>query len=76
MSGEEGSGAGNPENVKDLGAEVGVCLGEDQEEHIFDTATIVSIPPNLKHCPVTVRNVTKPVIFLVICTAGEKVDIW
>ncbi|OGN88646.1 MAG: hypothetical protein A2158_08035 [Chloroflexi bacterium RBG_13_46_14] len=67
---------GNPENVNDLGAEVSVCLGEEQEEHVFDTATIVSIPPNLKHCPVTVRNVSTPLVFLVICTAEEKIDIW
>ncbi len=67
---------GNTENVNDLGAEVSVCLGEEQEEHVFDTATIVSIPSNLKHCPVTVTNVTRPLVFLVICTAEEKVDIW
>ena len=67
---------GNPEKVSDLGAEVSVCLGEEQEEHSFNTATIVSIPPDLKHCPVTVRNATRPLVFLVICTAGEKVDIW
>jgi hypothetical protein len=67
---------GNPENVNELAAEVSVCLGEEQEEHAFETATIVSIPPNLKHCPVTVRNVTKPLIFLVICTTEEKTDLW
>jgi hypothetical protein len=67
---------GNPENVNDLGAEVSACLGEEQEEHVFNTATIVSIPPDLKHCPVTVRNVTRPIVFLVICTAEEKVDLW
>lgn len=67
---------GNPENVKELGAEVSVCLGEEQEEYVSYTAAIVSIPPNLKHCPVTVRNVTNPLVFLVICTAEEKVDIW
>jgi len=67
---------GNPEKIKDLGAEVNVCLGNEQEEQVFDTAAIISIPPNLKHCPVTVTNVTKPLVFLVICTAEEKVDIW
>ncbi|MFC1946357.1 hypothetical protein ACFLXY_00400 [Chloroflexota bacterium] len=67
---------GNPENVNELGAEVSVYLGEELEEHIFDTATIVSIPPNMKHCPVSVKNVSKPLVFLVICTAEEKVDIW
>ncbi|MBN2074244.1 MAG: hypothetical protein JW762_01710 [Dehalococcoidales bacterium] len=67
---------GDPENVNDLGAEVSVCLGEEQEEHVFDTATIVSIPPNVKHCPVTVTNVTRPLVFLVICTTEEKTDLW
>ena len=67
---------GDPENVNDLGAKVSVCLGEEQEEHVFDTATIVSIPPNLKHCPVTVSNVSKPLVFLVVCTTEEKVDVW
>ena len=73
----------SPLNIGEIGKaaslseeEVTVCLGEEQEEHVFDTATIVSIPPNLKHCPVTVRNVSKPLVFLVICTAEEKVDIW
>jgi len=67
---------GNPEKIKDLGAEVSVSLGEEPEKQVFNTATIVSIPPNLKHCPVTVTNATKPLVFLVICTAEEKVDIW
>jgi hypothetical protein len=66
---------GDPENVRDLNAEVSVCLGEEQEKHTFNTATIVSIPPELPHCPVTVKNAAKPVIFLVICTTEEKVDV-
>ena len=55
---------GNPEDVTDLGAEVSICLGDEKEEHVFNTATIVSMPPDFKHCPLNVRNVTKPFVFL------------
>lgn len=55
---------GNPEDVTDLGAEVSICLGDEKEEHVFNTAAIVSMPPDLKHCPLIVRNVTKPLVFL------------
>lgn len=67
---------GDPEDVYNLNADVTVTLGEEQEEHAFNTATIVSIPTGLKHCPVKIRNITKPMVFMAICTAGEKVDIW
>jgi hypothetical protein len=55
---------GNPENINDLGAEVSVCLGDEKEEHIITSAAIVSMPPGLKHCPLIVRNVTRPLVFL------------
>jgi hypothetical protein len=55
---------GNPEDVTDLGAEVSICLGDESEEHVFNTASIVSMPPGLKHCPLIVRKVTRPLVFL------------
>jgi hypothetical protein len=56
--------SGDPENVRELGAEVSMCLGDELEKHTFNTPTIVSMPPGLKHCPLLVKNVTKPVVFL------------
>jgi hypothetical protein len=62
---------GNPEDINDLGgAEVTVCLGEEKEEYKFTTAGVISIPPGLLHCPLTVRNVTKPIVFLEISTTS------
>ncbi len=58
----------DPENIKDLGAEVSMCLGDEQEIHIFNTPTIISMPPGLKHCPLLVKNITKPVVFLEVST--------
>ncbi len=59
---------GNPENIDDLGAEISICLGEEMEEHIINSATVISIPPGLKHCPLKVTKYTKPFIFLEIST--------
>ncbi len=62
---------GNPENINDLGAEISICLGDELEEHIITSATIVSIPPGLKHCPLIVKKITKPFVFLEISTTKE-----
>jgi hypothetical protein len=56
--------SGDPENIRDLGAEVSMRLGDEQEEQVFNTPAIISMPPGLKHCPLLVKNVTKPVVFL------------
>ncbi|MBN2240682.1 MAG: hypothetical protein JW712_12985 [Dehalococcoidales bacterium] len=61
---------GNPEDINDLGAEISICLGEEQEEHIITSATVVSIPPGLIHCPLRVRKITKPFVFLEISTTA------
>lgn len=73
---------GDPENINDLGAEISICLGEEQEEHIITSATVVSIPPGLKHCPLKVKKITKPFVFLEVSTTtgytnnmGETADV-
>jgi hypothetical protein len=59
---------GNPENINDLGAEISICLGDELEEYIITSATVVSIPPGLKHCPLVVKKITKPFVFLEVST--------
>jgi hypothetical protein len=65
---------GNPENINDLGAEISICLGDELEEHIITTATVVSIPPGLKHCPLKVNKITKPFVFLEVSSTGGYVQ--
>lgn len=55
---------GDPTDIRDLGAEVEITLGEEQEKHLLTTAGVVSIPAGLTHCPIDIRNVTKPIVFL------------
>jgi hypothetical protein len=61
----------DPTNIRNLGAEVEICLGEEQERHIIDTATVVSIPAGLIHCPLTIKNIKKPIIFLEVSLTSK-----
>lgn len=57
----------NPMKVRDFGgATVEIYLGEEQEKHVIDSTSIVSIPPGLWHGPLNFREVPTPVIFLEI----------
>ena len=57
---------GDPTNIGEFGAEIEICLGEEQEKHIITSTTVVSIPPGLVHCPLRVNRLDKPVVFLEI----------
>jgi hypothetical protein len=46
-------------------------LGDELEEHIITSPTVVSIPPGLKHCPLIVKKCTKPIVFLEISITKE-----
>jgi hypothetical protein len=51
-------------DITDLGAEIEVTLGG--EKHLINTAAVVSIPPNVEHCPIIFKRVDKPLVFLEI----------
>ena len=53
---------GDPMNVRDFGAEVDICLGEEQEKHTIDTTSIVYIPKGLPHLPLNYRKIDKPFV--------------
>jgi hypothetical protein len=52
------------QDITDLGAEVEITLGA--EKHLITTAAVVSIPANLKHCPIKITKVMKPIVFMEI----------
>jgi hypothetical protein len=62
---------GNPRDITDFGAEVEMALGPEKEKHLITQTTCVSIPANLPHCPLDIRKVSKPIIFLEISLAGK-----
>ncbi len=61
----------DPMNVEDLkGAEITICLGEEKEEQKITSASVISIPAGLMHCPLIIKPGSAPVIFLEISTTG------
>jgi hypothetical protein len=57
---------GNPRDITDFGAEIDVSLGPELEKHVITQTSCVSIPANLPHCPLNIKKVTKPIVFLEI----------
>jgi len=47
-------------NLNYLGAEIEICLGEEQEAYTFDEPTVVIVPAGMPHCPLTTRKVWSP----------------
>lgn len=66
----------DPENPEDLGAEIEIAMGEEQEIHIFNTSTLVVVPKGLVHCPLITRGVDKPYGFSVISLNTEHETTW
>lgn len=53
---------GDPANILDLGAEIELYLGG--EKHAFSKPAVVSIPQGLVHCPLAIKKIKKPIVFL------------
>jgi len=56
----------NPDDPFDLGAEVELCMGSEMEKYTFTKSTTVYIPPNLIHCPWTLKKVDRPFLLIQI----------
>jgi mannose-6-phosphate isomerase-like protein (cupin superfamily) len=65
---------GDPTNIRDFGAEIEMCIGEEEEKHIITTNTALSIPPNLPHCPLNFKKIDKPIVFLLVILGTRRVD--
>ncbi|MGB9919708.1 MAG: hypothetical protein ACPLPT_03090 [Moorellales bacterium] len=58
---------GDPANFYDFQAEVEITLGD--EKHLITSTAIVWVPRGLMHCPIEVRNIRKPILFMHISLA-------
>ncbi len=56
----------NNTDIFDLGAEISVLLGEEQEEHVFNEPSAVLVPKGLPHGPVTVKSLKRPIVHYTI----------
>lgn len=54
----------DPDNPKELGAEIELCIGPEMEKHVITTSTLVSIPASFIQCPLRVTRVDRPFLFI------------
>ena len=60
-----------PKDPNYLGAEVEISLGKENERYVIDVPSIVCIPRNLQHGPITTKKVEKPFAHYSIGLAGD-----
>ncbi len=60
------------DNPNTLGAEVELAMGDEGEEHIIASPSIVVLPAGVSHCPIVTKKVDKPFGFLAISTDAEE----
>lgn len=66
----------NPDDINDLGAELEVAMGSNDERHFFNKPTVAVCHAGFPHLPLITRWVDKPYGFFVICLNGEHESPW
>jgi len=60
----------NPDDLLDLGAEAEIWM--DDEKYVLNNSFLVYVPSGLRHCPLIVRNIKRPVFhFDLQITTGD-----
>ena len=54
----------DPNNIEDLDADIVMCMGKEQEEFLVTKATTFYIPKGFWHCPLDIRRIGRPVLFV------------
>src|SRR4030042_4148504 len=54
----------NPDHPKELDARMEIILGD--ETHLLTKSCLVHVPAGMKHCPLTFREVNRPVFFFTL----------
>ena len=60
------------EGMKELGGEIEICIGPEQEKHVFSTPTTLYFPKGLLHCPLKYTKVEKLFMIVHIWNTGQK----
>lgn len=64
----------DPHHLDDLGAEVEMSIGEEEEKHVFDKPTVVVLPRGLPHCPIVTRRLDRPYVCMAVSLTGQRDD--
>ena len=61
----------NPEDPYDLGGEIELWL--EEEEHILTRTSLIFVPAGMKHCPLLLRRVDRPIFHFTTVPGGRYV---
>ncbi len=64
----------DPRNFSDLGAEVEMSIGAEEEKHTFNKATVVVLPAGVPHCPIVTKSITRPYLCMAVSMTGHRED--
>lgn len=60
---------GNPDDPYNLGAEVEFWL--EDEMHLITSSALIFVPRGMKHCPLILRRIDRPIFHFSTVTAGR-----
>lgn len=63
--------SGDPDNPHELGGEVEFWI--EDEQHLITRSCLIFIPGGMKHCPLILRRVDRPIFHFSTVTSGEYV---
>ncbi len=65
----------DPVDFEDLGAEVEMAIGaEEEEKYTFTKATAVVVPKGVPHCPIRTKKIDKPYLCMAVSLTGKRED--
>jgi hypothetical protein len=59
----------NPEAPYDLGGEIEIWL--EDEQHILTRSCMIFVPTGMRHCPLKIRRVDRPIFHFSTVTTGQ-----
>jgi len=59
----------DPEDPYDLGGEVEIWL--EDHKHVIDRTAMIFVPAGMKHCPLVLSRVDRPIFHFTIVTGGR-----
>lgn len=65
----------DPNDMKNLGAEVEVAFGEEWTKSTITTSSVIYFPKGLQHCPIFVKKLDRPFLFGHVWPMGEETNI-
>ena len=62
----------DPYHLDELGAEVEVSIGTEEEKHVFNKPAVLIAPKGLYHCPIVTRSIEKPYVCMAVSLTGKR----